>query len=51
MVTNTLIICKHFRIQDRGLYITMAFPHTVDLVLTEIVSNIIDLLLYGLDLL
>ena len=32
-------------------YITMAFPHTVDLVLTEIVSNIIDLLLYGLDLL
>ena len=29
----------------------MAFPHTVDLVLTEIVSNIIDLLLYSLDLL
>ena len=51
MVTNTLIICKHFRIQDRGLYITVAFAHTVDLVLTEVVGDIIDLLLDRLDLL
>ena len=42
MITDSLVVGQHFRIQDGGLHIAVSLPHAVNLILPELAGDIVN---------